>query len=348
MASVRSPSTPPMQARHRPGFLVARENVRGLGRMIAERVAIIAVVVVAVSGLIFWLADLSPFDPLAHYLGADYGTISPAQRAEIARAIGADGTWWQQWLRWSGDVWHGDLGYSRVYHRPVAQVMTERLPWTLLLSGAGLAVMTLLALVLGSLAGRRPGGPVDRFVVGFGVFVAATPSYVYSLGVILVFAITLRVIPAGGAGPAGQAPSLINSGSWLIAPAIVLAVSQISWPLLAVRQATVEATTSPAADAARVRGLPDSVVAWRHVAPMSLLPLITLVGGRLGELVVGAVIVEAVFMWPGLAQATVESAVAMDFPLLAIITVATTIVVMAGSLIADCLYLLIDPRVNDV
>lgn len=86
----------------------------------------------------------------------------------------------------------------------------------------------------------------------------------------------------------------------------------------------------------------------RHVLPLSLMPLITLIGARLGELVVGAVIVETVFSWPGLAQATVESAIAVDFPLLAFTTAATTVVVMLGSLASDISYMIIDPRVSDV
>lgn len=327
---------------------MARDNLKGLGHMIASRLFIIAVAVVALSALMFWLADLSPFDPLAHYLGADYGRLTPQQRAEVASSIGVDGTWYQQWLRWASRALTGDLGYSRVYSRPVAQVFAERLPWTLLLSAVGLTIMTLLALALGVTAALRPRGLVDRSVVGLGVFIAATPSYVYALGTVLVFAIWLRAIPVGGAGPIGASPTLAAAGPYLVAPALVLAVSQLSWPLLAVREATMEARTSDAVAAARARGLGRGTILWRHVAPMAVMPLVTLVGGRLGELVVGAVIVETVFLWPGLAQATVESAVALDFPLLAILTVATTLVVMCGSLIADLCYMFIDPRVSDV
>lgn len=327
---------------------VKRDNLDGLGRMVAVRTAIIAATTVLVSFAMFGLAALSPFDPLASYLGTTYAELTESERADVAAAIGADLPWWRQWFDWAAGVITGDLGYSRTFGRPVADVLAERLPWTILLSSTGLTVAVAAAVVLGLWAGRRPGGLVDRVIVALGVFLAATPSFIYALGVVLVFAVTLRVIPAGGAAPIGEQPSLASIGPYLIAPALVLAVTQLPWPLLAVRQATVEAIGSDAVENARARGVPAGVVLRRHAAPMSLMPLVTLVGGRLSELVVGAVIVEAVFGWPGLAEATVASAKDVDFPLLAVTTVLTTVLVMGGSLVSDVAYKILDPRVRDV
>lgn len=327
---------------------VKRDNLDGLGRMVAMRTAIIAATTVLVSFAMFGLAALSPFDPLASYLGTTYAELTESERADVAAAIGADLPWWRQWFDWAAGVITGDLGYSRTFGRPVADVLAERLPWTILLSSTGLTVAVAAAVVLGLWAGRRPGGLVDRVIVALGVFLAATPSFIYALGVVLVFAVTLRVIPAGGAAPIGEQPSLASIGPYLIAPALVLAVTQLPWPLLAVRQATVEAIGSDAVENARARGVPAGVVLRRHAAPMSLMPLVTLVGGRLSELVVGAVIVEAVFGWPGLAEATVASAKDVDFPLLAVTTVLTTVLVMGGSLVSDVAYKILDPRVRDV
>ncbi|CAB0976707.1 ABC transporter permease [Corynebacterium diphtheriae] len=316
--------------------------------MVGWRMFTIAVTTVVVTFIMFGLAALSPFDPLAHYLGSSYGDYTEAERAKIAAALGVDVPWYHQWLRWWTDVLTGDLGWSRVYNKPVSAVIVERLPWTILLSATGLLLMLVIATILGVWSARRPGGVVDKAVNALGVFIAATPSYVYALGTVLLFAIFLHAIPVGGASPVGYAPRLGTVGPYLIAPAIVLAISQLSWPLLTMQQATVEATRSPAVANARLRGIKERTVLIKHVLPMSMMPLVTLLGARLGELVVGAVIVETVFSWPGLAQATVESAIAVDFPLLAFITVATTVVVMLGSLASDLSYMLIDPRVSDV
>lgn len=325
-----------------------RDNLHGLGKMILLRLITIVISTIVVSFIIFWLADFSPFDPLAHYLGANYGDYTEAERAKIATALGIDTPWWQQWLTWWKDVLSGNLGWSRVYSKPVGTVISERLPWTLLLSAAGLALTMVFSLVLGAWSARHPDGLLDRAINALGVFLAATPSYVYALGTVLLFGVFIHAISVGGAAPIGQQPSLGTIGPYLIAPAIVLAISQMSWPLLAMQQSVRETLASPAVVASKLRGLKQQTILVKHILPMSLMPLITLIGARLGELIVGAVIIETVFSWPGLASATIESAVAVDFPLLALVTTATTIVVMLGSLASDVCYMLIDPRIRDV
>lgn len=242
------------------GFLDHRDNLDGLGRMVAVRTAIIAVTTVFVSFVMFGLAALSPFDPLASYLGTGYAELTEAERADVAAAIGADLPWWRQWLDWIAGVFTGDLGFSRSYGRSVIDVLSERLPWTILLSATGMAFAVIIAVTLGTWAGRRPGGVVDRAIVALGVFIGATPSFIYALGVVMIFAVTLNVIPAGGASPIGEAPSLLTVGPHLVAPALVLAVTQLPWPMLAVRQATVEAIGSDAVENARARGDRKSVV----------------------------------------------------------------------------------------
>ena len=123
-----------------------RDNLHGLGKMILLRLITIVISTIVVSFIIFWLADFSPFDPLAHYLGANYGDYTEAERAKIATALGIDTPWWQQWLTWWKDVLSGNLGWSRVYSKPVGTVISERLPWTLLLSAAGLALTMVFSL----------------------------------------------------------------------------------------------------------------------------------------------------------------------------------------------------------
>ncbi|ALA66481.1 peptide ABC transporter permease [Corynebacterium lactis RW2-5] len=351
MSNNSATAMPPsrMTRRHRRvRFIHNRDNLAGLPRMIAMRLVAIAVLTIFVSFVMFALAAISPFNPLAHYIGTDFSALSPAEREALTASLGMDRPFYVQWLDWFGGLLSGDLGYSRTYSRPVSDVLAQRLPWTILLSLSGIALTVVLAIVLGVLAGRRPGSLLDRFCIGLSVFLGATPSFVYALAVLMVFAVIMQVIPSGGAAPIGMDPSFTTIGPFLIGPAIVLAITQLPWPLLAVRQATAEAQSSAAVAAAFERGVPSRIVVGKHIVPMSLMPVVTLVGGRLSELVVGAVIVEAVFSWPGIAEATVEAAKAVDFPLLAITTVLTTLLVMGGSLIADITYTLLDPRVSDV
>ncbi|MBE2998223.1 ABC transporter permease [Nocardiopsis sp. HNM0947] len=323
-----------------------RDRRGDLLRLLLRRAAVAVPVLAGLSVLVFLLADRSPFDPLAAHLGAGYQQSSAGQREELSSALGLDAPWWQAWGAWVVDLFRGDAGWSRVYAMPVAEVFAGRLPWTLLLSGTAMAVAVPAALACGTAAGLAPGGRTDRAITRMGVFVQAVPPFVVALGAVTVFAVLLRWAPVAGAAEPGEGYTAAGVLSHLVLPATTLALTQLPWMLLAVRTAVARAVASEPVRAARARGLSRRRTVTGHVLPMSLAPLVTIVGARLPELVVGAVLVEEVFAWPGIASALVASAQALDFPLLAALTVATAAVVLAGSLAADTAYLLLDPRVS--
>lgn len=301
---------------------------------------------VALSAAVFLLAARSPFNPLAMFLGSRYQHASEAQKKLMGEQLGLDMSWWRAWWLWAGDVIRGDLGWSRVYSAPVGEVIAERLPWTLLLSGSALVLAVSVSVVLGTVAGLAPGSRMDRLCSGLAVVMQAVPPFVLGLGAVALFATALRWAPVAGASPPGQPYTVAGVATHLVLPAVTLAMTQIPWLLLAVRTAATRAVDSDAVRGARLRGVGPTRVVTGHVFPVSLASLVTIVGARLPELVAGAVLVEEIFGWPGLAAAVVESAMAVDFPLLAALTLATTGAVLLGSLLADAAYLLIDPRVG--
>lgn len=314
--------------------------------LVARRLAVAVPIVVLVSLGVFWLSSHSPFDPLTSFLGDRAQTTSLERQGEMRQALGLDRSWWRAWLAWAGDLLRGDLGHSRYFRMSVARVVGERLPWTLLLSATGIALALLASVVGGIWAGLRTGSLVDRLASGVAVLLSAVPSYVVSLGVIVVFSLGLGWFPAGGLSAPGQPLSAGGVVRHLALPAAALACSLVPWLLLSVRASVRRALASDAVHGAIARGLSPRTIITRHVLPVSLAPLVTLVGVRLPELVVGAVLVEEVFGWPGLAQATVASAQHLDFDLLAALTIATTALVLLGSLLADAVNLVLDPRVE--
>jgi peptide/nickel transport system permease protein len=306
-------------------------------------------VVTAVSMITFLLASVAPFDPLVAYLGARFERTSLEQRGALADQLGLNDSWIAIWGRWARDVltsW--DWGQSRSLSRPVSEVLSDRLPWTLLLAGTALALAVVISLVLGVRAAQAPGSWTDRFATGLAYTMQGAPPFVVALAAIGVFALLLNWLPVAGVAEGGADPTWGSIGRHLILPASVLALSQVPWMLLNVRSSLLAALHEDHVSAARSRGLPDTTVIWRHALPGALLPFITVIGARLPELVTGALLVETVFSWPGLASATVDAAVSGDFPLLAAVTVLTSAAVLAGSILADVTYLLVDPRVTDV
>lgn len=314
--------------------------------MAGRRLLFIVPIVALVSAGLFAAAAVSPFDPLVGYLGTRYMTTSDADKALISDQLGLADPWYLTWWNWVQGVLTGDLGMSRSFQQTVSQVIGERLPWTLLLVGVALAVAIVVALGVGVLAGVRSGGWLDRGVTAVCIIIQGTPPFVLSLGAIAVLALGLGWFPVAGLTDGGADPTVGQVARHLILPASVLAVTQVPWLLLAVRQSVVSSASEDFVAGAVARGLPSPLITRRHILPTSLGPFANVVGVRLPELVVGAVLVEEIFSWPGIAGAIVTSARDLDMALLAALTVGTTLVVLLGSLLADVVVTLLDPRVS--
>ncbi|EID16039.1 ABC transporter permease [Mycolicibacterium phlei] len=315
-------------------------------RLLAIRLAIAVPVTVAVSAAMFAVASLSPFDPLVAYLGDNFQRATPAQREAMRAAYDLDQPWWQAWWTWVNGLLHGDLGWSSTQSLPVSAVLAERMPFTVALSGCALLLASAIAILVGVMAGMRRDGVLDRLANAFAVTFAAVPPFVVSLALVAVFAVGLRWFPASGAAAPGDPYTAAGVLRHAVLPLIALALSQIPWLLLTTRTAVVEACASDAVRSARARGVHGWALMWGYIAPVSVLPTLALLGTRLPELIAGAAIVETVFGWPGMAAVLVESAAALDFPLLAALTVGSAVAVLAGSALSDAAAVAVDPRIG--
>lgn len=336
----RAARTPAETSRRRPS------RTRRAARLLVRRTLIAIPAVVAVSFAIFALAAASPFDPLTGHLGSRYQNATLAQREAAAAAYGTDQSWVSAWWHWWADLFHGDLGFSSTQSQPVTTVLAERMPFTFGMALLSLLLAALISVTLGAVIGMRRGGLLDRTCSTVAALLAATPPFVVSLVLVIVFSVSLGWLPTSGARAPGDgytAAGLVTHG---ILPTIALTLSMIPWLLLTMRAAVVEAATSDAVFAARARGIGGRTLLRRHIAPMSALPTLALIGTRLPELLAGAAIVEAVFGWPGLAKALVDSAVALDFPLLAALAVGSAVLVLAGSALSDAAAVWLDPRIE--
>ncbi|WP_308283009.1 ABC transporter permease [Pseudonocardia nigra] len=318
---------------------------REIGMLVARRLAFAVPVLAVVAVGVFLLAAASPFDPIHQYYGVDVFSATEADLAATRARLGLDDGVFQQLGRWLSGVLSGDLGTSRSFRQPVAQVVAERLPWTLLLVTVGLAVAVVLALVAGVVAAWRQGGLFDRAVTAVGHAMEGIPPFVLALVAIAVFALGFRWLPVAGLTDPGMPATVDQVARHLVLPALVLGVSQTPWLVLHVRGSLLAALGEDHVAGARARGLGEATVVLRHALPTALLPFVTLMGTRIPELVTGAVLVETVFSWPGIAEAVVTAALAVDFPMLAALSVLATAAVLLGSLLADVAVALADPRV---
>ncbi|MFC4375254.1 ABC transporter permease [Nocardia halotolerans] len=314
--------------------------------MTGRRLLTLIPVLTVVSAALFAAAAISPFDPLVGYLGARYETTSTTDRTLLADQLGLDASWYQLYGRWVADLATGDLGISRTFAQPVSDVLAQRIPWTALLVLVAMSVAVVLALVAGVWAGMRRGGIADRMITATCVVLQGLPPFVVSLAAIGLFAVGLGWLPPAGLTDAGAEVGAGQVARHLVLPAAALAVSQLPWLLLAVRESVSTHRGEDFVLGAATRGIDATTITRRHILPTSLAPFVTILGARLPEVVVGAVLVEEIFSWPGIAGAFVQSAQDLDMALLALLTVGTTCAVMLGSLLADVAVVLLDPRVR--
>ena len=229
---------------------------------------------------------------------------------------------------------------------PVADVLAQRLGWSILLGALALTLTLVVSFVLGVVAGLREGGLVDRIAGFIATLLQSLPPFVLALVALLVFCLWIPIAPAGGLTDPGQPVTFAGTLRHVALPAVILGISQLPWFLLSLRASVREAIQSEAMTGTRVRGLDRRTVMLHHIVPLSLPSYFALIGSRLPELIVGSTIIESIFGWPGLGQAMVDSAKSLDFMLLSTLTLLITIAVLIGNMLADACVVLTDPRVD--
>ncbi len=314
---------------------------------ILRRLAALPVVLVAVAALTFLMVAVSPFDVRDSYERGE-AALSEDTAQQIARVWDLEGPVHVQFGRWLGNVVQGDLGHSRLLGgQAVAEQLRARMAPTAILVSAALVLMLVGGLAAGVVAAAYRDGFIDWLVRGASYFTVASPSYWVGLLLVWVFAVQLGWFPPGGTADLRSTDLPLVNLRHLVLPVITLAATQFAWFAMFVRNQLLEVLGEDYVRYARSLGLPQAAVLVRHALPNALLPFLTLVGAHLAELVSGAILVETVFSWPGLGSLAVQAARAVDLPLLLGITLAGSVVIVLGNLVADLAYRVVDPRVRE-
>ncbi|HLU33092.1 MAG TPA: ABC transporter permease [Natronosporangium sp.] len=315
--------------------------------MIGRRLLALPVVLLAVAAFTFFLARVSPRDPVQSYATVQ-STVRQQTAEEIAAAWGLNEPPHRQFLSWLGNLLRGDLGNSRLLGgQPVLDEIGARLLPSAVLVGAALLLVLVGGLLAGTAAAAFRDTWVDRAVRTLCYVNLAAPSFWIGLLMIWVFAIQLGWLPPGGmTDPRAVDPPLVDLRH-LILPALTLAAAQHAWFTLYVRNTVLSVRQDDYVRFAEASGLGRGTVLFRHALPNALLPFLTLTGAHLAELIGGTVLAETIFGWPGVGQLAVQAALAADLPLLLAITLAGSVLVVLGNLTADVSYRIADPRVRE-
>jgi peptide/nickel transport system permease protein len=305
---------------------------------LARRLILMIPVAFGVTLFIFFLVRLIPGDPAQNMLGVH---ATPTLLHQLRERMGLERSLPEQYLIYLGQLVRGDFGNSYYFGEPVLGLITDRLPPTLFLLIYASVITTVVAFPAAILAALRRDSIWDQavrltFVVGIGL-----PSYWLGIVLILFLAVAIPIFPVGGYG------STLPQHLWyLFLPALTIALGVIPIVLRAMRGSLIEVLQADYMDTARAKGLPARVVIFRHGVRNALLPAITVLAVNIGWLIGGTVIIENVFAIPGLGQLMIFAVSARDYPTVQAVTIVFAILVVLVYLIADALYLMLDPRVR--
>jgi len=311
--------------------------------------------VFGICALNFVLIQLAPGD-LAEVVAGETGQVedgagSAEYVAELRHSFGLDVPAWAQLAAYLKRLVTFDLGYSHRFGAPVGDLIRERVAATALLGVSSLILAVGVGVLLGVLCARWRNGRLDRAVSAAMALCYSVPVFWLALMLLVVFGVKLQWFPIGGmqevgieaAGPWAQARDVL----WhLVLPVVTLAVYSTAVYARFTRASMVDTLQEDYIRTARSKGLSELAVVFRHALRNAFLPVLTLIGANVGELLAGSIVIETVFSWPGLGKLTYDAVVNRDTSLLLSLLFLSSLLVMAASLLVDILYARLDPRID--
>jgi len=302
-------------------------------RFVLRRLLLTVPVLFGVATLVFSLINLVPGDPVLAMLGE---SASPVDVADMRTRLGLDRPLLVQYASFMGGALHGDLGRSLRTSQPVTGAIAERMPATLELAVAAMAVAILIAIPLGILAAVRAGTRVDHAATTLALIGISMPNFWLGPLLAIVFAVELGWLPVSGRGTFAH----------LVLPAVTLGASLAAIVARMTRASMLEELRELYVLAARARGVSAARAVLGHAFRNSLIPIVTVLGLQFGSVLTGAIITETIFAWPGVGRLLVQSITARDYPAVQGCILLIAITYVSVNLLVDVLYGVLDPRIR--
>lgn len=321
-------------------------------RYTARRLLQAVPILLGIVTLTFLLLHLAPGDPATAYFNPN---VSPEIIERMRENLGLNLPLHEQYLRWLRSFFTGDFGYSFGQHRPVAQVIADALPNTLVLSAVSLLLIFVLGCAVGALQAVRQYSALDIATTFVSLFIYSMPGFWLGLMLILLFSSpalpeVLR-LPISGVTSIdyefmAPAQRLLDRARHLVLPSFALGIASAAGVSRYMRGAMLEVLSQDYIRTARAKGLPETAVILRHALRNALIPIVSLLGLYLPLLFGGSIVIEVVFSWPGMGRALYNAILARDYPVVMACTFLFGVLVVFANLVADLLYAVVDPRIR--
>jgi peptide/nickel transport system permease protein len=319
-----------------------------LTRYFIRRVLEAIPLLLGISVIAFLIMQAVPGGPLSVY-GND-PAISADDIARLREQLGLTQPLYVQYLRWLGNLLQGNWGDSYFIHRPVIELVLQRLPNTVLLMGVGFLISLLVAVPVGVLSAVRPYSLFDSLATSLALVGVSVPIFWSGLMLIVLFSQQLGWLPGGGMYSLGTelrgSEALVDRLKHLVLPTIVLGLSFGGQYTRYVRSSMLEVVNQDYIRTARAKGLKERLILRRHAMKNAAIPVVTVVALDLPFLVTGAVFTETIFSWPGMGRLFWDAAIKLDYPILMALMLIAAVLVVVFNLLADLLYAFLDPRLS--
>ena len=303
-----------------------------------------ALVLALMSFVVYSLIGLMPGDPVDLMITAD-PRITAEDAARLRQLYGLDRPIIERYGNWLAAALSGDFGYSRLYARPVMEALIPAMGNTLVLLSLSFALALMIALPAGIAAAYRPYSRID-YAINMTAFAGlSVPPFWLALMLIIVFAVILGVLPAGGMGTIG-AGGIWDNARYLVLPVVALTIASIGGHTRYMRAAMIETLRQDYIRTARATGASEARVVFGHALRNALIPVVTMIALDFGALFSGALITETIFAWPGMGRLIYDAIMGNDFNLALVALLLATVLTLIGNFLADVAYVWLDPRVS--
>ena len=294
-----------------------------------------------VSIAVFSIIHLIPGNPAQIIAGPN---ATPEQLAALEQRMGLDQPLYRQYVIWLRNVLSGDLGVSYINKYPVGKMIAQRIPATVELAIAAALIGVLIAFPLGILAALRPGSAIDFATTTLSALSFAMPGFFLLVLLILLFSVQWQILPPSGRPGFAEDPALHLKS--LILPAFTLGIGVAAKLMRYLRSSLLEVLDQDYVRTARSKGLRSALVLIRHALPNALVPVVTILGLQLGDLLSGAIIIESIYAWPGVGRLTIQAIEWRDYALLQANVLFIVLAFLLVNLFTDLTYGWLDPRIR--
>jgi ABC-type dipeptide/oligopeptide/nickel transport system permease component len=302
-------------------------------KYIIKKLIMMIPVVIGMTIIVFSILYFAPGDPVHLIVGPN---VTPEVYESIRQKYGLDQPFAVQYLRFMKSVVEGDLGFSILQQRPVVDMIKERLPVTLQIGFIGLIITFIIAVPAGVIAAVNRNTVIDYFCMTGALLGIALPTFWFGMLLMYVFAYKLRWFPISGYGTIKH----------LILPCFAIGLTNAAITARMVRSSMLEVLKQDYVRTARSKGLRERVVIYQHALKNAMIPIITLMGLRLGWIIGGSVMLEIIFSIPGIGRLMVDSILARDYPVVQGSMIVLTSSIILANILADILYAVVDPRIR--